>query len=179
MDIQYTLLGLLAWKPLSGYDLKRIIADSDLFYWSGNNNQIYNSLVELHKRGLVSQEIQPQADLPTKKIYTITAAGREVLHRWLVSEPELPEFRANFLIQLAWMDELSGDELDASLARYADEIRVQLQMRQVRRDRSTATPRRTPREQLLWSRIDERLLGMYQEELDWVDRLREELAASR
>ena len=96
MEIQYTILGLLNWKPLAGYDIKKIIADSELFYWSGNNNQIYNSLVELHKQGLVSQEILLQETLPAKKIYTITPAGQAELHRWLLSEPELPEFHNLF-----------------------------------------------------------------------------------
>ena len=45
MSIEYAILGLLSWKPFSGYDLKKIIAESEVYYWSGNNNQIYNSLV--------------------------------------------------------------------------------------------------------------------------------------
>jgi PadR family transcriptional regulator, regulatory protein AphA len=175
MDIQYTILGLLSWKPLSGYDLKKMIADSELFYWSGNNNQIYKSLVAMHQQGLVSQEIQLQENLPNKKIYTINAAGQAALHRWLLCDAELPEFRNNFLIQLAWMDELSGDELDASLARYAEEITVQLQMRQIQMKRTSIAPNRSPRELFLWQHIDENIAGMYQRELEWVNRLRQDL----
>jgi PadR family transcriptional regulator AphA len=175
MAIQYAILGLLSWQPFSGYDLKKIISDSDLFYWSGNNNQIYTSLVALHKQGLVSQEIQHQEHLPTKKIYTITDTGREELYRWLLSEPELPEFRNNFLIKLAWTDELSGDELDAILARYAEEINIQLKMRNALINRSGTAPNRSQRERFLWKRIDQNMLSMYQRELEWVNRLRQDL----
>ena len=175
MSIESAILGLLTIRPLAGYDLKKIITDSELFYWSGNNNQIYNSLVELHQRGLVSQEVLLQENLPARKIYAITKAGRAELHRWLLSEPELPEFHHNFLIQLAWMDELSGDELDANLARYAEEITVQLKMRQAQMSRSPSRPNRTPRERFLWKRIEERLLSLYQGELKWVNRLRQDL----
>jgi DNA-binding PadR family transcriptional regulator len=175
MDIQFAILGLLSWKPLSGYDLKKIIAESDLFYWSGNNNQIYNSLVALHRQGLVSQEVHTQESLPAKKVYTITAAGKGELGAWLRAAPELPEFRDNFLIQLACADELSGDELDALLARYAEEIAVQLQMRQAMLNRPAAGPNRTPRERFLWERIEQNMLDRYQKELDWVSRLREDL----
>jgi DNA-binding PadR family transcriptional regulator len=175
MDIKYTILGLLNWKPFSGYDLKKYIAGSELFFWSGNNNQIYTSLVELHKQGLVSQEIQPQEHLPTKKIYTITEAGREELHRWLRSDPELPEFRNNFLIQLAWMDELTGDELETLLARQAEEINIQLQMRYAQRERASVTPKRTAREEFLWTRIEEKLIRNYRYELEWTNQLREDL----
>lgn len=175
MDIQFAILGLLNWQPLSGYDLKKIIAESEVFYWSGNNNQIYNSLVALHKQGLVSQEVQYQESLPAKKIYTITETGRVELRQWLLSNPELPEFRDNFLIQLAFGDELSGDELDALLARYAEEMSVQLQMRRAQMARPSTAPNRTPRERFLWERIEQHLKSLYERELEWVNRLRKDL----
>lgn len=175
MDIQFTILGLLGWKSMSGYDLKKIIADSDLFYWSGNNNQIYNVLVDLHKQGCVEQDVQYQENLPAKKVYSLTPIGRRVLRDWLLSEPDLPEFRNHFLIQLAWMDELNGDELDASLARYANEIEIQLRMRKAQAERQSAVPNRTARERFIWTRIHENLINMYAQELDWVNRLRQDL----
>jgi PadR family transcriptional regulator AphA len=175
MDIQFVILGLLDWQPLSGYDLKKIIADSDLFYWSGNNNQIYNSLVSLHQAGLVSSETFQQENLPPRKVYTITPAGQSKLREWLQTEPELPEIREPFLIQLAWADQLHGDELDALLARYTQEIDVQIRMRRERLARPHASPSRTPRERLLWERIEAHQLSRYEQELDWVNRLRQDL----
>lgn len=175
MDIQFALLGLLHWQPLSGYDLKKIIANSDLFYWSGNNNQIYNSLVILHSSGLVSVETFVQENLPPRKVYTITPAGQDELRKRLLSEPELAEIREPFLIQLAWADQLHGDELDALLARYADEMTVQIRMRKERIARPHASPSRTPRERLLWARIEEHQLSRFEQELEWVNRLRQEV----
>ena len=40
MAIRYAILGLLSWRPFTGYDLKKMIGDSVFLYWSGNNNQI-------------------------------------------------------------------------------------------------------------------------------------------
>ncbi len=177
MDIQYTILGLLSWRSFSGYDLKKIISDSDLFYWSGNNNQIYHSLISLHKAGLVTQQVQQQESLPAKKIYSITEAGRAALRKWLLSNPELPELHNNFLIQLAWTEPLSGEELDNLLGRYEEEIAVQLRMRQARAAQPGAAPNRSPREQFLWERINEHLTAAYQHALDWVHQLRKDLDA--
>ncbi len=87
MDLRSTLLGLLSWKPASGYDLKRIISNSDIFYWSGNNNQIYKSLLELQKEGLVTYQVQLQESLPTKKIYSVTDQGRAALRQSLLAGP--------------------------------------------------------------------------------------------
>ena len=179
MDIQHALLGLLSWQPFTGYDLKKLISRSDLFYWSGNNNQIYNSLITLYREGLVDQQVQQQESLPAKKIYTITEAGRAELRRWLLSDPELPEFRNHFLIQLAWAEPLSAEEMDALLGKYEAEIAVQLRMRRTQAGSPAASPNRTEREKYLWEKIAENLSAAYQHELDWVRQVRAELQEER
>ena len=176
MNIQYALLGLLSWQPLSGYDLKKIISDTDVYYWSGNNNQIYTSLIQLHKDGLVTQQVQHQEYLPAKKIYSITEKGRSELRNWVLATTQLPEFRNTFLIQLAWADQLSGEEIDALLGRYEEEIRVQVRMQQEKAKRPAVAPNRTPRETYLWKKISEHLISVYHHELDWVRQVRKDLA---
>lgn len=172
MTIQYAILGLLSWKPFSGYDLKKILSESDVFYWSGNNNQIYNSLVALHRDGWVSQEVLPQENLPARKEYSITEKGRAALHDWVRSAPELPELHANFLIQLACAAELNPDELDDLLAQYETEVEAHLQLQLEKGRRRIEAPDRTAREVFLWDRIYENLTEKYQQELDWVRRVR-------
>jgi DNA-binding PadR family transcriptional regulator len=178
MDIRYAILAFLDWKDFSGYDLKKIISRSELFYWSGNNNQIYTALTQLHKEGLVSQQVEVQESLPARKIYSITAEGRGEFQRWLASAPDLPEIHHHFLIQLAWADRLSDADLEILLARYEDEIVVQLKMRQEESARGIDRPERTPREKFLWRKIDENLIDKYQSELDWVRDLRAKIHAS-
>jgi DNA-binding PadR family transcriptional regulator len=175
MDLHAVILGLLSWKPASGYDLKRIIADSEIFYWSGNNNQIYKGLVELQKDGLVTHQVQLQESLPAKKIYSITEKGRAELHGSLRTAPEAPELRKNFLIQLAWAESLSDDEILALLEQYADEIATRLRMYQSQAARSGSGPNRSQRERYLWKRIAVNLSAAYQTELDWVNQTRQAL----
>lgn len=175
MTIQYAILGLLNWKPLSGYDLKKIISNSDAFYWSGNNNQIYHTLAQLHKDEMVTLEVHFQKSLPAKKLYSTTEKGREELYQWLLSTPPLPELRNPFLIQLAWSDLLADAEVEALLSRYEEEIEVQLRMQQekIRRD---FRPDRTLRETYLWGMISENIISNYQNELEWVRRVKGGLA---
>jgi PadR family transcriptional regulator, regulatory protein AphA len=175
MDIQFAILGLLSWQPLSGYDLKKKIAESDVFYWSGNNNQIYNNLIALHKAGLVSREVLVQESLPAKKIYSITEAGKQQLRLQLLADPELPELRNHFLIQLAWADLLSAEELDGLLAGYENEINVQLRMRQEIKSTGDDMLTRTTREAYLWRNILEHIASFYLSELEWVKKIREDL----
>jgi PadR family transcriptional regulator AphA len=176
--IQYAILGLLSWQPLSGYDLKKIISDSEVFYWSGNNNQIYTALIRLHADGLVTRQVQLQENLPAKKIYTITPAGRAELRRWVLSTAELPDVHNTFLIQLAWAEMLTAGELEALLGRYETEIDLKLRMLQEKYSRQALAPDRTPREVYLWEQIAQHLLSTYQSELDWVRQMRQELSTN-
>ena len=175
MDLRAAILGLLSWKPASGYDLKRIISDSEIFYWSGNNNQIYKSLIELQKEGLVTYQVQLQDSLPAKKIYSITEKGLAELHQSLLGVPHLPELHKSFLIQMAWAEILSYEEVLSLLEKYEAEIDNRLRMYQAQAARPGNNPERSPREKYLWKRILENLISAYQTELDWVRQTHEEL----
>ena len=172
MDIDCAILGLLSLRPLSGYDLKKLFGDLNGYYWSGNNNQIYKSLLQLHQDGLVSQEVQYQASLPARKIYTLTEKGRAALRQWLLSSPELPEFRSAFLVQLTWADLLTASELDALLANYEDEVRAMLLMQQEKARREAGPSARTEREAFLWKMVSQHVIATYQNEMDWVRQVR-------
>jgi DNA-binding PadR family transcriptional regulator len=179
VDLRATILGLLSWRAASGYDLKRIIADSEVFYWSGNNNQIYKSLVELQNEGLVSHQVQIQESLPAKKIYSITVKGRAELRQSLLAEPEPPELRKGFLIQLAWAEVLSDEEILDLLEKYEQEIDSRLRMYQAQAARIGSNPGRSQREKYLWKRIAQNLIVATQAELEWVHQTRQELREAK
>lgn len=175
MTIQFALLGLLSWKPFAGYDLKKMLASSDLFYWSGNNNQIYTTLLILLKNGLVTQEIIPQENLPAKKVYTITSKGSAELKKWILSAPEAPNLRNAFLIQLAWADRLNKSELLQIIQTYEDEIQCSLLLQKEQAKRMTNAPNRTKRETYLWKMIALNGVNFLECELDWIQQLKKGL----
>lgn len=173
--IEYAILGLLSRTPLTGYDLKKLFSESETLYWSGNNNQIYRALVKLHSDGLVTKETYDQPSGPSRKVYTITEQGLAELKRWVLSAPELPQVRNPFLIRLMWSDQLNPAELDTLLANYEDELHVKLLMLREQQQRGNTFPARTPRESYLWDKITENWLIFYENELNWVRQLRQEL----
>jgi PadR family transcriptional regulator AphA len=176
MDVKYAILGFLSWQPLSGYDLKKMVSGSDGFYWSGNNNQIYTSLVQLLREGLVTHEVQQQERFPARKIYTITDQGLAELRLWVSSSPEAPQIRNSFLAQLAWADRLKPEELDSLLSKYEYEVEMQYLMHcEHSRRKTRINPARTPRESFLWEKISENLVKFYQSELAWVRQIRKDL----
>ncbi len=188
MSIEHAILGLLNLRSLTGYDIKKMFAGSPIIYWSGNNNQIYTTLVKLHESGLVSLEVELHSDSPSRKIYSITAKGQTELKKWLLSQPEPPQLKNSFLIQLAWADQLSPAEMDILLETYESEMQMQVSMLRTQKKNKnispSGTPRdayinitlaRTPREAKLWSNIQDNWISFYANELNWVRKLRREL----
>lgn len=176
MSIRHAILGFLSVQPLAGYDIKRLFTETDFLPWSGNNNQVYTTLVGLHREGLVTQEVLLQENLPSRKIYRLTTEGRVEIETWLKSEPEPPEFRDVFLVQLAWMDLLSNATILSLLKRYEEEVDAQLAMSREHARRETGSPKRTPRETWLWSMIYENRVRLRETELAWARDLRDGLA---
>ena len=175
MSINYAILGILSCRSLTGYDLKKIMQESTFMYWSGNNNQIYKALVELHDKGLVTNEVQHHESSPSKKIYTITEAGKTELKEWVKSNPEAPEFKKMFLIQLAWADQLNTEEINTLLSKYENEVRMQILMEQEKKRRKTFSPSRTSREIQIWDFIYDNTISSYENELNWIQKVRKEI----
>lgn len=173
MTIEYAILGMLSWKPLTGYDMKRMMQDSPIMYWSGNNNQIYKALVKLLNDGYVTNEIEYQDGAPNKKIYTITESGKDALMNWVFkTEPEIPEFKKTFLIQLSWAGELEPEQIDTMLARYEQIIQEQLAMRKEEKRRKKNFPDRSEVEKYIWEGIYDNLQMSLEAELRWLENFR-------
>ena len=177
MAIKFAILGLLSWKPFSGYELRKFFSESVALYWSGNSNQVYPTLVKLHQEGLVKAETKQKGNYPPSKIYSLTPAGKAALKEWVASDPSVPQTRSAFLTQLAWADLLSDTELASLLDRYEHELQMKMVMQKELIRRGTNTPGRTPRETLLWEMIAQHDIALHEAELKWLGRLRKGLAA--
>lgn len=85
----YAVLGLLSFgRDLSGYELRQwALGSLRFFYWSPAQSQIYRELRRLEAEGYVTSLAVEQHDRPDKKVYSITAAGRRELRRWIDEAP--------------------------------------------------------------------------------------------
>jgi PadR family transcriptional regulator AphA len=179
MAIKYAILGLLSWRPFSGYELRKFFSESVALYWSGNSNQVYPALVQLHRDGLVESQVRQKGNYPPSKVYGLTAAGEAALREWVTADPAAPQMRNSFLTQLAWADGLGDADLSSLLDRYGHEVQMKLLMQKESIRRGREGPARTPREALLWTMIADHDCTMYEAELQWLQRLREALTEVR
>jgi DNA-binding PadR family transcriptional regulator len=176
MSIKYVILGYLNWRPMSGYDVKRIIADSETLPWSANNNQIYRALVQLHDDELVTKEIQEQTGAPNRHIYSITEKGIQALRSWAGGESQLPQTKKPFLNQLMWADCLDAGEMDELLEGYLNMIGEKLFFLRVQAEERPHMPDRTRRERYLWDMINKSWIAHFELELKWIRQVRQDLS---
>jgi DNA-binding PadR family transcriptional regulator len=82
--VQEVLLALLAREPSHGYQLQaRLGLALGPLGGALNAGQVYVTLGRLEKAGLVWARRVGQADRPDRKVYELTAAGRERVREWL------------------------------------------------------------------------------------------------
>ncbi|MDQ0416669.1 DNA-binding PadR family transcriptional regulator [Croceifilum oryzae] len=181
MTINHAILGMLSYKSLTGYELKKMIKESPFMPWSGNNNQIYKALMELLKDGFVTNEIHHQDSSPSKKIYTITNEGLAELKKWLLSPPKAPEIKKSFLVQLAWAAQqmvwaahVGPKELESLLEAYEQELQELILLEQ-EKQKGYFSPNRNAIEKIVWDFIYKNIVKSYESELVWVREIREEL----
>jgi PadR family transcriptional regulator, regulatory protein AphA len=103
------VLGLLSLGPRSGYDIKTVVDRSTRFFWAASYGQIYPELKRLEQEGLVEGEDQPNGGR-SRRVYRLTAAGREALHDWLLGSTVTIELRDESLLRLFFADALAHDD---------------------------------------------------------------------
>ena len=97
------ILGLLAWSPRTGYEIKQITDRSTRFFWGASYGQIYPELRRLEAAGLVGSREEPRGRVP-RRIYSLTKEGRRALDAWLEEADETYEFRDEGLLKLFFGD---------------------------------------------------------------------------
>jgi len=103
---QYALLGALSIHPMSGYEIKKMLAESTNYFWNESNGQIYPTLTKLAKNKLVTIEEQ-MVGAKIKKIYTITKDGQVKLREWLMKDFEYYPPRDELLLKLFYGQNVS------------------------------------------------------------------------
>jgi PadR family transcriptional regulator AphA len=81
MSLRHALLGLLADRPMSGYQLTRAFDGSLAHVWSARHSQIYPELARLRDKGLIDLVDEGPRG---RKTYAATPEGIEELRRWML-----------------------------------------------------------------------------------------------
>ena len=108
----YALLGLLARKPQSAYELNTQMQYSSIrVYWPRVDSHVYSEPKKLLLHELVSEK-KEKLNGRSRTVYSITPKGRKALKLWLSSDDEVEmRMQAEFMLKLVLAD--SGSVADA------------------------------------------------------------------
>jgi DNA-binding PadR family transcriptional regulator len=110
----YVILGMLGWRPMSGYEIKSIVDRSTRLFWAASYGQIYPELRRLADAGLIEGKASPHGGRK-RNVYRLTPAGRKQLRTWLGTAPEIFETRDEALLKLFFADAAGGRTAAATL----------------------------------------------------------------
>lgn len=101
MAMRHAVLALLADEPAHGYEIKRALEERfGAVIAPLNAGQVYTTLQRLQRDELVADDAVAQSGRPDKRVYRLTAAGREALREWLGAPSAPTKLRDDFFMKL-------------------------------------------------------------------------------
>jgi DNA-binding PadR family transcriptional regulator len=83
MSLRHALLGVLAARPMSGYELSQFFDSSPGWVWTAPHSQIYPLLGKMQSDGVIESEDQVRGTKLRRKVYSITPDGLDELTAWI------------------------------------------------------------------------------------------------
>jgi DNA-binding PadR family transcriptional regulator len=124
---QPALLGLLMAQPKHGYELHQEFSRGLGRVWQIGLSQLYAQLKQLEESGQVRAQTEAQASRPPRKVYHLTAEGRQAFVNWLHKPtPYLRHIRMEFLARLYFFRHLGLPGLEQLVAEQKTVCQVQV-----------------------------------------------------
>ena len=109
MNIRTLILAILNAKDASGYEIKKWSSDGRFSHFVDVSfGSIYPTLARLEKDGMVTCRAEAQSGKPDRKVYSITAAGRQEFASALKQPPLRDKFKSEFLL-VAMHADMAGE----------------------------------------------------------------------
>lgn len=131
------ILGMLAARPRSGYEIKQLVDRSARFFWAASYGQIYPELKRLEKAGLIAGDDSSTGGRQ-RTTFRLTPAGKRAARNWMAEPPEVLEIRDEGLLKLFFAGSIEP--------RRAAEIA---------RERAAASRAKAAELRAIWSAVDE------------------------
>ena len=103
MSLRFAILGFLSSTPSTGYDLGRAFSSGAGAYWEASSSQIYPELKRLENERLIEGKVS-RSDRLNRRVYRLTKAGQDELHKWVEADIDYPPRRDPERIQLLFLD---------------------------------------------------------------------------
>ncbi len=136
--LEMALIGLLKYKPQSGYDLRKTFATTAMRHYSDSPGSIYPALRRLQSRGWIAAKAPTQSEDESRRgrrLFRLTAEGGSALSEWLglpVTRDDAMYRIPELMLRFAFMDSNVPrstalrflDQFEQALGSYAAELRA-------------------------------------------------------
>ncbi|MES9900318.1 MAG: PadR family transcriptional regulator [Sedimenticola sp.] len=127
MDINNLCLGALSLGEASGYQIKKMFEKQFSHFQAASFGSIYPALAKLTEQGLVSFREETQEKRPTKKVFSITPAGRQQFAKNLRETEPSEQYRSDFMVLMTFAHLLPQERLTEVLERQTAQIKAELE----------------------------------------------------
>ena len=150
----YAVLGLLAIRPSSSYELATQVARGLRFTWPRAEGRIYDEPKLLVAHGYATAHQEHTGKRP-RSVYTITPAGRQALETWLAAPGAALVFEYEALLKVTFAEHATKTELLANLETIRGHAAANLAIGRVMADDHLTNgprfPERVPLNGLMWN----------------------------
>ncbi len=122
----HALLGLLALRPWTSYELAKQVQRSLGWFWPRAERKLYDEPKRLVAAGFATATAQHTGKRP-KTVYAITAAGRRAMRTWLGQPSAPPALEFEAMVRVFFADAGTLEQLRATL----EQVGSEAQQRQV------------------------------------------------
>lgn len=108
LSTEFVLLGSLFQGPRHGYEIMQFLESALESTWQVSASQLYVLLKRLEGDGHVQADLKPQEKRPSKRVFSLTPAGRKAFLEWLQTPvSHVRDLRVEFLTKLFFFQQLS------------------------------------------------------------------------
>jgi DNA-binding PadR family transcriptional regulator len=112
MNISTLCLGILHFDDATGYEINKLVTEGRFSHFiEASYGSIYPTLTKMMAAGFVTCRTEAQDGRPSRKIYSITDAGREHFLMALKETPQPNRFKSEFLFVGLFADLLPSSHM--------------------------------------------------------------------
>jgi DNA-binding PadR family transcriptional regulator len=121
----YAILGLLAIRPWSTYELAKQMRRNLHYFWPRAESNLYAEPLRLVSGGWANARSLP-VGRRRRTVYSITTKGRRALDRWLDEPAAGPRLEAEPLVKFAFAEHSTKDSVLENLRRFRNDAETRL-----------------------------------------------------
>lgn len=83
--IDLIVLGILKKKPMSAYDIQKLVEYRNISKWVKiSTPSIYKKVIQLEEKGYILSHIEKEGKMPEKSVYSLTEKGKQQFEKLMV-----------------------------------------------------------------------------------------------